>query len=163
MFKPSNMFSRWSIEGVNYWFYGGYSLLMFTWLNITLICWGWDKYTLLKIVYNDLFIGILHTYGGLLSVHIWQGSHRVWKTGKTGKKIMVREKSGKSQGILFWAKSQGKVREFCFKLLIAMKLCCYSCRLSRMFVTVFTNMKVHMWILKNFCILHGFQVLHQQH
>ena len=36
-----------------------------------------------------------------------QGSHRVWKTGKTGKKIMVREKSGKSQGILFWAKSQG--------------------------------------------------------
>ena len=41
---------------------------------------------------------------------IMQGSHRVWKTGKTGKKIMVREKSGnfilgeksgKSQGILF--------------------------------------------------------------
>ena len=63
-------------------------------------------------------------------------------------KIMVREKSGKSQGILFWAKSQGKVREFCFKLPIAMKICCYSCRLSRMFVTVFTNMKVHMWILK---------------
>ena len=39
-----------------------------------------------------------------------QGSHRVWKTGKTGEKIMVREKSGnfilgpksgKSQGILF--------------------------------------------------------------
>ena len=68
----------------------------------------------------------------------YQGSHRVWKTGKTGKKIMVREKSGKSQGILFWAKSQGKVREFCFKLSIAMKICCYSCRLSRMFVTVFT-------------------------
>ena len=73
-----------------------------------------------------------------------QGSHRVWKTGKTGKKIMVREKSGKSQGILFWAKSQGKVREFCFKLPIAMKICCYSCRLSRIFVMVFTNMKVHM-------------------
>ena len=34
--------------------------------------------------------------------HIIQGSHRVWKTGK---KIMVREKSGKSQG---------KVREFYF-------------------------------------------------
>ena len=41
---------------------------------------------------------------------LYQGSHRVWKTGKTGKKIMVREKSGnfildqksgKSQGILF--------------------------------------------------------------
>ena len=76
---------------------------------------------------------------------------------ETGKKIMVREKSGKSQGILFWAKSQGKVREFCFKLPIAMKICCYSCRLSRMFVTVFTNMKVHMWIF------HCFQVLHQQH
>ena len=39
-----------------------------------------------------------------------RGSHRVWKTGKTGKKIMVREKSGnfilgqksgKSQEILF--------------------------------------------------------------
>ena len=37
-----------------------------------------------------------------------------------------------------------KVREFCFKLPIAMKICCYSCRLSRMFVPVFTNMKVHM-------------------
>ena len=79
---------------------------------------------------------------------------------------MVREKSGKSQGILFWAKSQGKVREFCFKMLIAMQICCYSCQLSRMFVTVFTNMKVHvqcMLILKNFCIFHCFQVLHQQH
>ena len=75
---------------------------------------------------------------------------------------MVREKSGKSQGILFWAKSQGKVREFCFKLPIAMKICCYSCRLSRMFVTVFTNMKVHMCILNNFSIFHCFQVLHQQ-
>ena len=37
--------------------------------------------------------------------HIYQGSHRVWKTGKTGKKIMVREfyfgpKVRKSQGIL---------------------------------------------------------------
>ena len=76
---------------------------------------------------------------------------------------MAREKSGKSQGILFWAKSQGKVREFCFKLSIAMQSCCYSCRLSRMFVTVFTNMEVHMWILKIFCIFHCFQVLHQQH
>ena len=37
-----------------------------------------------------------------------------------------------------------KVREFCFKLPIAMTICCYSCRLSRMFVKVFTNMKVHM-------------------
>ena len=68
-----------------------------------------------------------------------QGSHRVWKTGKTGKKIMVREKSGN-----FILGQKSKVREFCFKLLIAMKSCCYSCRLSRMFVTVFTNMKVHM-------------------
>ena len=42
------------------------------------------------------------TSNWLLSVRIpfdvialgWQGSHRVWKTGKTGKKIMVREKSG---------------------------------------------------------------------
>ena len=109
---------------------------------------------------------------GDLDLDLWpmfyclQGSHRVWKTGKTGKKIMVREKSGKSQGILFWAKSQGKVREFCFKLPIAMKICCYSCRLSRMFVTVMTvfiNMKVYMWILKNFCIFHCFQVFHQQH
>ena len=66
------------------------------------------------------------------------------KQGKQGKKIMVREKSGKSQGILFWAKSQGKVGEFCFKLPIAMKIYCYSCRLSRMFVTVFINMKVYM-------------------
>ena len=63
---------------------------------------------------------------------------------------MVREKSGKSQGILFWAKSQGKVREFCFKMPIAMKICCYSCRLSRMFVTIFTNMKVHIWIFFGF-------------
>ena len=39
-----------------------------------------------------------------------------------------------------------KVREFCFKLPIAMKICCYSCRLSRMFVTVFTNVKVHMYV-----------------
>ena len=29
---------------------------------------------------------------------ILQGSHGDWKTGKTGKMIMVREKSGKSQG-----------------------------------------------------------------
>ena len=29
---------------------------------------------------------------------IKQGSHGDWKTGKTGKMIMVREKSGKSQG-----------------------------------------------------------------
>ena len=43
-------------------------------------------------------------------VHL-QGSQRVWKTGK---KIMVREKSGNSQGILFWAKSQGKVWEFLY-------------------------------------------------
>ena len=40
-----------------------------------------------------------------------QGSHRVWKTGKTGKKLLVKEKSGKSQGISFVAKSQGKVGE----------------------------------------------------
>ena len=93
-----------------------------------------------------------------------QGSHRVWKTGKTGKKIMVREKSGKSQGIFILGQKSGKKSgNFCFKLVIAMKICCYSCRLSRMFVTVFTNMKVHMWILKNFCILRCFQVLHQQH
>ena len=48
--------------------------------------------------------------GGANGKTALQGSHRVWKTGKTGKKIMVREKSGnfilgqksgKSQGILF--------------------------------------------------------------
>ena len=46
----------------------------------------------------------------MLSLEHVQGSHRVWKTGKTGEKIMVREKSGnfilsqksgQSQGILF--------------------------------------------------------------
>ena len=51
---------------------------------------------------------------------------------------------------------QGKVREFdfflkvrdFFKMPISIKICCY-CRLSRMFVTVFTNMKVHMSIFNN--------------
>ena len=121
-------------------------------------------YTLPRIYGGGYFyyISFHHKPGCAISL-IKQGSHMVWKTGKTGKKIMVREKSGKSQGILFWAKSQGKVREFCIKLPIAMKICCYSCRLSRMFVTVFTNMKVHTWILKNFCIFHCCQVLHQQH
>ena len=61
-------------------------------------------------------------------------------SGKQGKKIMV----GKVREFYFGAKSQGKVGEFCFKLPIAMKICCYSCRLSRMFVTVFINMKVYM-------------------
>ena len=115
------------------------------WLNnpvdsvIRMICWGTKVCGLGR---NDC----------VLMSDLRQGSHRVWKTGKTGKQIMVMEKSGKSQGILFWAKSQGKVREFCFKLPIAIKICCYSCRLSRMFVTVFTNMKVHMWIFLGFFV-----------
>ena len=50
------------------------------------------------------------------SVCTVQGSHKDWKTGKTGNKKVVREKSGKSQGTLFLSKSQGKVRELFFKM-----------------------------------------------
>ena len=41
-----------------------------------------------------------------------QGSHHVWKTGKIGKWKVL----GKSQGIWFWSKCQGNVREFYFRL-----------------------------------------------
>ena len=34
----------------------------------------------------------------LVQINVTQGSHGDWKTGKTGKMKMVREKSGKSQG-----------------------------------------------------------------
>ena len=45
-----------------------------------------------------------HKGGGGIFMSFWpdilhkQGSHGDWKTGKTGKMKMVREKSGKSQG-----------------------------------------------------------------
>ena len=85
-----------------------------------------------------------------------QGSH--WP-GKPGK---VREKNcgqGKVSEFYFLSWSQGKVRDF-FQMPISMKICCF-CRWSIMMVTVFTNMKVHMWIFNNIFIV--WQVLHQQH
>ena len=50
---------------------------------------------------TSLYISrVLHYYvfvilrDSMFSLAHVQGSHRVWKTGKTGKEIMVREKSG---------------------------------------------------------------------
>ena len=63
-----------------------------------------------------------------------------WKHGK------VREKNcGPDQVREFCSKSQVNLK----KNPIAMKMCCYFSRLSIMFDTVFTNMKVHMSIYMN--------------
>ena len=64
---------------------------------------------------------------------------------KSRRKIVARE----SQSVIFPTKSQGKIREFCSNVQIAVKVCFYSCRWSRQL----TNMNVH----------DRFKVLNKQH
>ena len=104
----------------------------------------------LFLAYNHCFV-ISPTGNGLhiLSYHLSMLIFALCRTGfPQGLENRENREKNNGQGKVREFYFGPKVREFCFKLPIAMKICCYSCRLSRMFVTVFTNMKVHMWILK---------------
>ena len=87
-----------------------------------------------------------------LFVHL-QAAHWPARPGKVREKKCIQ---GKVRKFCFLSKSQGF-----FLNADCHDFCCFSCRLSRMFVAVFTNMKVYMWIFKIF--FYYFQVLHQQH
>ena len=66
-----------------------------------------DKSNVADFKFGNQFISVVCEYTYLGS-NMAQGSHRVWETGKTGEKLMVRkksgnfilgQKSGKNQGI----------------------------------------------------------------